>query len=167
MKVTGFSKTALKIGYPVLDATDDKVRKAINFVHEEARLEPLSAFQIRNSVHYGHFDKTGVLRTVLTTTTGFLGSPFSIVVHVDWIASPEIDDTPSHTASHMIEKLKEVVHKRKGKSYVITQCARTPSARSFWRGRLTTSKWADALVGMIHIYDNEFVIYTDTDNMVS
>ena len=164
MKVTGFSKTAIKLnGYPILDTSDDKVLESINEVLYKRNLGPLNDFQLKHSVTYGHFDITGKLKTVLTVTTAFLGSPFSVIVHVDWLASLDND----HSASKMLNQLKRVVEIRRRKSYLITQCNATSSARKFWRGKFNSSTWANALVGLIHIYDKNFTIYENCDNMMA
>ena len=168
MKVTGFSKTAIKIGYPILDTSDAKVLESIQGVLKKRNLhggESFGEFQLKNSVTYGHFDKTGKLTTVLTTTTAFLGSPFSVVVCVDWLAT--IEKKGGHTASRMVNKLKRVIESRRRKSYLITQSLQSFEAKKFWGGKMTSSSWASALLGLIHIYDNDFKIYEGVDHMIA
>ena len=166
MKVTGFSKTAINLGYPILDTSDDKVLASIKALLRKRNLngtDSFGKFQLENSITYGHYDETGKLVTVLTITTAFLGSPFSVVVSVDWIASL---DTKDHSATKMIHKLKRYVARRR-KSWLVTQCLQRNDAQNFWKGKLTSSTWASVLIGLIHIYDNDFKIYESCDNMVS
>ena len=64
----------------------------------------------------------------------------------------------------MIEILKSKIGKRKQASYVVTQCDDRNSARKFWQGRLTHSKWANVFIGLMHIYNPEIRIYESVTN---
>ena len=97
------------------------------------------------------------------TVTGELKNPFAIILSVEWI----IDLTSSHNASTWIERLKRDVHKRKQTSYFITQCSNKPKALKFWQGRFATSLKAHLCVGLIHLYDSRYSIYSDADAMIA
>ena len=92
-----------------------------------------------------------------------MGSTFRIAISVDWVA----DLTHQHIVFTIVEKLKRVAFNRTQHSYVFTQCSRKRQAMQFWPGRLTTSKMANILVGIFHLYDPDYRIYEDVTNMVS
>jgi hypothetical protein len=160
LAVVGISRQPCK-GLNVINAAANLAK--INALLGKRNLGPMTDFQVKWSVVYGTF-KADTLETVLVTTTGMLGNAMKICVQVDWIAS--INGT-THTAFKMIELLKKEVGKRKQLSYVVTQCSMRSSARKFWAGRLTNSKWANVFIGLMHIYNPEIRIYEDSTNMIS
>lgn len=160
LQVIGFTQKIMPHVGHVLSLSDEDNQEEINTLLAKKNLAPLTDFQVRTSVAYGQYDANGALSTVIVTTTAFINTHVSTCVHIDWAAS-----LTKNEAYTMVETIKRQVLRRRHKSYVITQCLNKDSAKSFWKGRLTKTSWARVFVGLIHIYDNDFMIYNDAEPM--
>ena len=72
-----------------------------------------------------------------------------------------------HTASKTVKKLKKHIMSRKQTSYLFTQCDDKRTATKFWKGRMGDSSEADQLVGLMHIYFPQYLIYEHATNMMA
>lgn len=161
--LTGFSKKTVPNIGQILDVCDHNVVNLIDQLLSRKNLGPLTNLQIQYGVHYGIFEN-GSLVTYMSTLTGMIGTPLKVAVSVEWIIG--IDE--NHNASRMVEILKRHTAKRKQQSYVFTQVSSKRPAIQFWRGRLSHSDWGNVLVGIFHIYNQDYRIYEDIyANMIS
>jgi hypothetical protein len=147
----------------ILDVSQPSTLSEVNALLEKGNLVNLTEFQIIHGVHYGVYNESNELVTVVSTTTYMINSPFKIILSIDALASTD----PGHSACDIVERIKAVVSKRQQKSYVITQAANTKDATDFWRGRLTISGWGSVFVGLINIRFPEYLIYCDANAMIS
>ena len=56
---------------------------------------------------------------------------------------------------------------RKNKCVLFTQSANTQVAKNFWKGRLTQTKRASMMNGLISVYNGKHKIYEDATDMAT
>ena len=159
---SGWSKTAPVVrGLSRLNLDDEKSLDDVVALCKDKSLGPPSPFVITNCFHYGKYD-CGNLVTYLSLSVMKLNRrPGSICISIDIAAS--ID--PHHSMSIAIDSLKNVLRKRGVLCTLFAQVSRTPSARAFWKGKLTATKRASVMAVLLSTFDDRYLIYEDTDDM--
>ena len=116
---------------------------------------------MENSSHYGKV-ANGELTTLLSLSSVNLNrTPGSVAVSVDLAVSC----CKEHSMSIAIQDLQRILRKRRNKCVLFTQVAKTKVAREFWSGKLTKSKRASLLPTLMHMFDDRYTIFGDTEDM--
>jgi hypothetical protein len=71
----------------------------------------------------------------------------------------------NHSMSRAISSISKTLRRRKNKCVLFTQVADTKIAFKFWKGKLTQTKRASAMNGLLANFDQNHEIYTDTTDM--
>ena len=87
--------------------------------------------------------------------------PGSIRVNIELAASLD----KNHSMSRTISSISKTLRRRKNKCVLFTQVADTKIAFKFWKGKLTQTKRASAMNGLIANFDQNHKIYADTTDM--
>ena len=156
-RVTRWGKPVLFKSCTARHGVDSQTRSEINTFLAQRKLGELSDLQAKHGGHYLVYEN-GSLSTYMCTLTAEFKTNFKIAVSVEWLASASNN---SHTASILVEELKAEVLKRAQKSWVVTQALTQRKAFRWWQGKLTISTYAYALVGLMHVFDENYIIQSD------
>ena len=88
-------------------------------------------------------------------------TPGSICVNIELAASLD----KNHSMSRAISSISKTLRRRKNKCVLFTQVADTKIAFKFWKGKLTQTKRASAMNGLLANFDQNHEIYADTTDM--
>ena len=89
--------------------------------------------------------------------------PGSVCVNIETAVS--IDKT--HRMSSAMKTIAKNLRHRKNKCVIFTQPANTQVAKDFWKGRLTQSKRASMINGVISVFNPKHKIYEDASDMAT
>ena len=67
--------------------------------------------------------------------------------------------------SRAISSISKTLRRRKNKCVLFTQVADTKIALNFWKGKLTQTKRASAMNGLLANFDQNHEVYADTTDM--
>ena len=76
-----------------------------------------------------------------------------------------IDKT--HRMSSAMKTIAKNLRRRKNKCVLFAQPADTQVAKDFWKGRLTQTKRASMVNGLISVFNDKHKIYEDASNMAT
>ena len=71
----------------------------------------------------------------------------------------------NHRMSRAICGIAKTLRRRRNRCVLFAQVAQTAVAQAFWKGRLTHTKRAAMMNGLISVFNKDHKIYADTDDM--
>ena len=114
-----------------------------------------------NSFHYGKYDGAELVSYLSLCVVSLNRTPGAMGISVDIAVSSCVN----HSMTIAIDSLKALLRRRRNKSYLFAQVAKTPSARKFWAGKLTKTSRASIMPAFIHMFDERYIIYEDAEDM--
>ena len=145
----------------VLLQIDVGMTKKITTLSHKTKLKPPSKFMLDNCHHYGHFVSGHLMSYLCLSSYNLNNMPGSIRVNIELAASLD----KNHSMSRTISSISKTLRRRKNKCVLFTQVADTKIAFKFWKGKLTQTKRASAMNGLIANFDQNHKIYADTTDM--
>jgi hypothetical protein len=125
------------------------------------KLEPPSKFMLDNCHHYGLFVSGSLISYLCLSSYNLNKTPGSTCVNIELAASLD----KNHSMSRAISSISKTLRRRKNKCVLFTQVADTKIAFKFWKGKLTQTKRASAMNGLLANFDQNHEIYADTTDM--
>ena len=135
--------------------------KKITTLSHKTKLKPPSKFMLDNCNHYGHFVSGHLMSYLCLSSYNLNNMPGSIRVNIELAASLD----KNHSMSRTISSISKTLRRRKNKCVLFTQVADTKIAFKFWKGKLTQTKRASAMNGLLANFDQNHEIYADTTDM--
>ena len=129
---------------------------------EGKRILPPDDFVVANSFHYGKYDGAELVSYLSLCVVSLNRTPGAMGISVDIAVSSCVN----HSMTIAIDSLKALLRRRRNKSYLFAQVAKTPTARQFWSGKLNRTTRASIVPALLHMFDNRYIIYADAEDMV-
>ena len=147
-------------GFVPLQIDAGTIKKITTLCHK-TKLKPPSKFTRDKCQHYGLFVSGSLMSYLCLSVYNLNKTPGSICVNVELAASVD----KNHSMSRAISSISKILRRRKNKCVLFTQVADTKLALKFWKGKLTQTKRASAINGLLANYDQNHEIYADTTEM--
>ena len=145
----------------VLLQIDAGMAKKITTLCHKTKLKPPSKFMLDKCHHYGFFVSGHLMSYLCLSSYNLNKIPGSICVNIELAASLD----KNHSMSRAISSISKTLRRRKNKCVLFTQVADTKIALKFWKGKLTQTKRASAMNGLLANFDQNHDIYADTTDM--
>lgn len=165
--ITGLSKTALLLeSAALLDIHDRSTIIAVNKLLKKREIVQPGAYQKRHGFFYGVYKGKALISVMCIIIAKLNYTPGMITIIVELLASDDDFIESAHCAFSMVEEIKRIVKNQRCPSYVVAQASTKDNAIGFWKGRLTYSSWANIYIGLLYLYDANYIIYEDVNNMI-
>lgn len=152
VKIAGFQNRPL---------TGSSARQVVRLCKRK-KLIPPSQHMRDQCQHFFKYSKSKVVSYLALSVYNLNRTPGAVCVCVELAVSVD----PDHSMSHAISDICKTLRRRKRMCILFTQVAGTETALNFWRGRLTHTKRASAMNGMLSNFDTENnKVYDDTTDM--
>jgi hypothetical protein len=140
---------------------DAGMTKKITTLCHKTKLKPPSKFMRDKCHHYGFFVSGSLMSYLCLSSYNINKMPGSACVNIELAASLD----KNHSMSRAISSISKTLRRRKNKCVLFTQVADTKIAFKFWKGKLTQTKRASAMNGLLANFDQNHEIYADTTDM--
>ena len=140
---------------------DARTIKKITTLCLKTKIKPPSKFMRDKCHHYGLFVSGSLISYLCLSSYNLNKMPGSACVNIELAASLD----KNHSMSRAISSISKTLRRRKNKCVLFTQVADTKIALKFWKGKLTQTKRASAMNGLLANFDQNHDIYADTTDM--
>ena len=140
----------------------DTVRCVTNLCKGQ-EIAPPCKYMRENNQHYLSFWGTQLVAYISLSVYNLNNTPGSVCVNIEIAVS--IDKT--HRMSSAVKTIGNKLRHRKNKCVLFTQPVNTQVANNFWKGRLTQTKRASMMNGLISVYNKKHKIYEDASDMAT
>ena len=151
----------------LLNIHDRSTIIAVNKLLKEQSIIAPGKYHKKHGFFYGVYEGKALISVMCILIVKLNYTPGMITVMVELLASDDSFPASAHCAFSMVEEVKRLVKNQRCPSFVCTQASNaTKKAIDFWNGRLTHSTWANIYIGLLHLYDTDYTIYEDVNNMI-
>ena len=168
MRVTGWANQGIPLhGVAVLDINDPDVSVDVDALLKGQELNQVTELQREHGFHYGKYENDKLV-TYMCVTVGVVNNNVGcnrVIVSIDWI----VNIGKKKNAFHMVRQVTKWVRSRRFSSFVVTQCVvggtNGKEAKRFWSQTMFISKDSSVLVGLLHMFDERYVVYDGVVDM--
>ena len=153
-ELSGFTRVA--------DLNRDAVRRVTKLCKDQD-IAPPCKYMRENNQHYLSYQGAKLVAYISLSVYNMNKTPGSVCVNIETAVS--IDKT--HRMSTAMKTISKNLRHRKNKCVLFTQPAATQVATNFWKGRLTQTKRASMMNGLISVYNGKHKIYEDATDMAT
>ena len=150
-------------GFTRVESLSRDALRRVTQLCKNQEIVPPCRYMCENNQHYLSFQGSQLVAYISLSVYNLNKTPGSVCVNVEIAVS--VDKT--HRMSSAMKTIGKNLRHRKNKCVLFTQPANTQVAKDFWKGRLTQTKRASMMNGLISVYNEKHKIYEDASDMAT